>query len=146
VYYTIWQLFAKKTLQKLKKFNKMKNVNKNVILYCRATLNKPSDVFTIKYEQENRLLNLCAIYGYNVVKVFTDCNSKTTNINNQLQNMKEFAKNNAETVSAVICESFDRISRKYKETLDTIMDFEEIGIDLISIKQLTNNKNNSNEQ
>ena len=80
------------------------------------------------------------------IKVFTDCNSKTTNINNQLQNMKEFAKNNAETVSAVICESFDRISRKYKETLDTIMDFEEIGIDLISIKQLTNSKNNSNEQ
>lgn len=146
MYYTIWQLFAKKTLQKLKKFNKMKNVNKNVILYCRVTLNKPSDVFTIKYEQENRLLNLCTINGYNVVKVFTDCNSKTTNINNQLQNMKEFAKNNAETVSAVICESFDRISRKYKETLDTIMDFEDIGIDLISIKQLTNYKNNSNEQ
>ena len=50
MYYTIWQLFAKKTLQKLKKFNKMKNENKNenVILYCRVSYNNPSDLFTDK--------------------------------------------------------------------------------------------------
>lgn len=146
MYYTIWQLFAKKTLQKLKKIYKMKNANnnENVILYCRVTLNKPSDLFTIKYEQENRLLRFCNKNGYNVVKVFTDYNSQTNKNNYQMQNMKKFAKNNDETVTAVICESFDRISRSFDEILEIMMDFGDNGIELIST---TNNfKNNSNVQ
>lgn len=120
------------------------NNNENVILYCRVTLNKPSDLFTIKYEQENRLLRFCNKNGYNVVKVFTDYNSQTNKNNYQMQNMKKFAKNNDETVTAVICESFDRISRSFDEILEIMMDFGDNGIELIST---TNNfKNNSNVQ
>ncbi len=148
-YFTFWQKNATRLItKKLKKFNTMKNVNKNknVILYCRVCLNKPSDLFTIKYEQENRLLRFCANIGYNVVKVFTDYNSQTNKNNDELQNMKEFAKNNAESVTAVLCESFDRISRNFEEMLDIMMDFGDIGIDIISLKQLTDLNNNSNEQ
>ena len=122
------------------------NNNENVILYCRVTLNKPSDLFTIKHEQENRLLRFCNKNGYNVVKVFTDYNSQTNKNNYQMQNMKKFAKNNDETVTAVICESFDRISRSFDEILEIMMDFGDNGIDLISLQQLTNFKNNSNVQ
>lgn len=148
MYFTIWRLFAKKTLQKLKKINKMKNENKNknVILYCRVSYNNQSDLFIDKDEQMNRLLRFCNLYGYNVVKVFTDYNTQTNKNNQQLQNMMDYAKNNVESVSAILCESFDRISRNCEETIEIMIDYCNIGMEIISMKQIINYKNNSNEQ
>lgn len=119
--------------------------NENVILYCRESLNKPSDIFTINYEQENRLIRFCSKHGYNVVKVFTDYNSKTNKNNLQLQNMKEFVKNNDESVGAIFCDSFDRLSRNFEEILEMFKYYNMVGIKLISIEQLTNSKSNSND-
>ena len=88
----------------------------------------------------------CAILDYNVVKVFTDYNTQTNKNNQQLQNMMDYAKNNVESVSAILCESFDRISRNCEETMEIMIDYCNIGMEVISMKQITNYKNNSNEQ
>ncbi len=125
---------------------KNENKNENVILYCRVSYNNPSDLFIDKDEQINRLLRFCNLYGYNVVKVFTDYNTQTNKNKQQLQNMMDYAKNNVETVSAVLCESFDRISRNFEKILEIMIDFKNMSIDLLSMKRITNLKNNTNER
>jgi uncharacterized protein YutE (UPF0331/DUF86 family) len=58
----------------------------------------------------------------------------------------DYAKNNVESVSTVLCKSFGRISRNFEETMEIMIDYCNIGIEVISMKQLKNYKNNLNEQ
>ena len=77
MYYTIWQIFAEKTLQKLKK-TKMNNRNIeliNVILYCRVSTDEQAEKgFSLNYQEES-LKRFCTGMGYNIIKIFREDHS-----------------------------------------------------------------------
>jgi site-specific DNA recombinase len=124
----------------------MKKEKKNAVLYCRVNMEKPSDVFYTKVGQEHSLIKYCAETGYNIVKVFTDYNSPTNKNNLQLESLIEFTKKNAEEFDFIFCDSFERFSRDIEETLEILSNFCKMGVDVLSLKQITNLKNNTNER
>jgi DNA invertase Pin-like site-specific DNA recombinase len=124
----------------------MKKELKNAVLYCRVNMKKPSDVFYTKVEQEHRLIKYCAETGYNIIKVFTDYNSPTNENNLQLESLIEFTKKNAESFDFIFCESFERFSRDFEQTLEILSNFCKMGVNVLSLKQIMNLKNKSNER
>lgn len=124
----------------------MKTQEQNAIIYCRVNLNENTDENLLINRQENEIKNFCKNKGYNVVKIFTDF---TTNINKtqpELQNMKDFAMQSEIKIDVVVCSGFDRIARTFEKVLDVMIDFNQMSIDVISVEQITNLNNKSNEQ
>jgi len=124
----------------------MKTQQQNAIIYCRVNLNENTDENLLINRQENEIKNFCKNNGYNVVKIFTDFTTSINKTQPELQNMKDFAMQSEITIDLVVCTGFDRISRNIKEFLDIVFDFNQMSIDVISVEQITNLNNKSNEQ
>lgn len=124
----------------------MKTQQQNAIIYCRVNLNENTDENLLINRQENEIKNFCKNNGYNVVKIFTDFTTSINKTQPELQNMKDFAMQSEITIDVVVCTGFDRISRNIKEFLDIVFDFNQMSIEVISVEQITNLNNKSNEQ
>ncbi len=124
----------------------MKTQKQNAIIYCRADLNENTDEIFIINNQERQIKNFCENRGFNVVKIFTDLTTNKNKTQPELQNLKDFAMQSETTIDVVVCSGFDRIARTFEKVLDVMIEFNKIGIDVISVQQITNLNNKSNEQ
>jgi len=118
----------------------------NAMIYCRVDLNENTDEIFIISKQENETLKFCKNEGYNVVKVFTDFTTSKNKTQPEFQNMKDFAKHSENPIDVVVCLGYDRIARTFEKVLDEMIDFNQMGIDIFSVQQITNSKNNTNDK
>lgn len=124
----------------------MKTQQQNAMIYCRVDLYENTDGIYSINQQEKEVLKFCKNEGYEVVKKFTDYTGSSNKKQPELENMKNFAKQSENRVDVVVCLGFDRIARTFERVLDEMIDFNQMGIDVISVQQITNYKNNTNEQ
>ena len=124
----------------------MKKQQENAMVYCRVDLHEKSDEILNITKQEHEILNFCKNAGYNVVKVFTDFTTNKNKSQPELQNMKDFAKQSENQIDLAVCHGYDRIDRDFEKTLEIMIDFKNMSIDLLSMKLITNLKNNTNER
>jgi DNA invertase Pin-like site-specific DNA recombinase len=124
----------------------MKTQKQNAMIYCRADLNENTSEILNALNQENEVLNFCKHEGFNVVEKFIDYTTPHIKSQPELQRMKDFAMQSEITIDVVVCWGFDRISRDIKELLDIVFDFNQMSIDVISVEQIINLKNKTNEQ
>lgn len=118
----------------------------NAMIYCRVDLHENTDEIFIISKQENETLKFCKNEGYNVVKVFTDFTTSKNKTQQEFQNMKDFAKHSENPIDVVVCLGYDRIARTFEKVLDEMIDFNQMGIDIFSVQQITNSKNNTNDK
>ncbi len=123
----------------------MKKQQENAIIYCRVDLHENTDEIFIINRQENEIKNFCKNKGYNVVKIFTDFTTSKNKTQPELQNIKDFAMQSETTIDVVVCSGFDRIARTFEKVLDVMIDFNQMSIDVISVEQITNLNNNTND-
>ena len=124
----------------------MKTQKQNAMIYCRADLNENTSEILNALNQENEVLIFCKNEGFNVVKTFIDYTTSHNKSQPELQRMKDFAMQSEITIDVVVCRGFDRISRDIKEFLDIVFDFNQMSIDVISVEQIINLNNKTNEQ
>ena len=124
----------------------MEKKQKNVIVYCRADLHEnTSEILNIMHK-ENEVLTFCKSEGLNVVKKFTDFTTTMNKSQPELQNMKDFAMQSENRIHLLVCFELAQIARTFEKVLDEIIDFNQMGINVTSVQQLINYKNNTNER
>jgi DNA invertase Pin-like site-specific DNA recombinase len=124
----------------------MKTQQKNAIIYCRVNLHAKTDEILIIDKQESEVLKFCKNEGFNVIKKFTDYTTTSNKNQPEFKKMKAFAKHNDNQIDAVVCLGFDRIARTFEKAHNEFTEFNQMSIDIISVQQITNFKNNTNDK
>lgn len=85
--------------------------------------------------QERTVREYADAHGYEIVKVYADAMSGTTEHRPQLQEMLYSLKNNGHGVTTVIIETLNRLSRTLITQESIIRDFKKYNVKLISVKE-----------
>ncbi len=108
---------------------------KNVILYPRVSTDDQADKGFSLRDQEQKLLNYCALNNLNVVAIFRDDHSAKSFNRPEFKKLVAFVKKNKSKVDGLLFTKWDRFSRNTTESYNKIKDFNELGIIVNAIEQ-----------
>jgi DNA invertase Pin-like site-specific DNA recombinase len=124
----------------------MKIQQQNAMIYCRADFNENTSEIIHLLNQENEIQKCCKDLGFKVVKKFTDYTTTLNKSQPEFHNMKDFAMQSENRIHLLVCFELAQIARTFEKVLDEIIDFNQMGINVTSVQQLINYKNNTNER